>query len=79
MHPDTLLPLDLLDNGTWADVVEVNGQPEVVGRMAELGIRTGCRVRMLQTGSPCLLQVAGCRLCLRGEACSQILVRPLTV
>jgi len=45
--------------------------------MAELGLRAGCRVQMLQSGTPCLLQVAGCKLCVRGCDSSQILVRPL--
>jgi hypothetical protein len=33
----------------------------------------------LQPGSPCLLQVGECRLCLRGEVGAQILVRPIVV
>jgi Fe2+ transport system protein FeoA len=74
---DTLLPLDLLQSGQWADVAEVLGEPAWVGRMAELGVRTGCRLCMLQPGSPCLLQVGGCRLSLRADGITQILVRPL--
>jgi Fe2+ transport system protein FeoA len=45
--------------------------------MAELGVRTGCRVQVVQSGSPCLLRVGDCRLSLRGECDCQILVRPL--
>jgi Fe2+ transport system protein FeoA len=74
---ETLLPLDLLQSGEWADVAEVVGEPAWVGRMAELGVRRGCRLCMLQPGSPCLLQVGGCRLSLRGDCTVQILVRPL--
>ena len=74
---ETLLPLDLLQSGQWADVAEVAGDPAWVGRMAELGVRTGCRLCMLQPGTPCLLQVGGCRLSLRGNDTMQILVRPL--
>ena len=43
----------------------------------ELGLRIGCRLRMLQPGSPCMLQVGECRLCLGGEVAAQILVRPI--
>jgi len=75
--PDTILPLDMLNCGQWADVTEVGGEPSWVGRMAELGIRSGCRVQVIQSGSPCLLHVGGSRLSLRGEASAQILVRPL--
>jgi ferrous iron transport protein A len=75
---DHLLPLEMLQAGEWADVEDVSGEPEWVGRMAELGVRSGCRLQVLQPGSPCLLQVGGCRLCLRGECLMQILVRPRT-
>jgi ferrous iron transport protein A len=72
-----LLPLELLGSGEWADVAEVQGEPAWVGRMAELGVRVGARLRVLQAGSPCLLQVGGSRLSLRSDAALHILVRPL--
>jgi len=72
-----LLPLEHLGPGEWAEVEHVAGEPGWVGRMAELGLRAGCRLRVLQAGSPCLLDLAGCRLCLRGESLMQILVRPV--
>ena len=77
MHAECLVPLELLRTGEWADVAEVSGEPAWVGRMAELGVRSGCRLQVVQDGSPCLLNIAGCKLCVRGDACSQILVRPL--
>jgi Fe2+ transport system protein FeoA len=73
-----LLPLDMLRAGECAEVAEVSGEPGWVGRLAELGIRQGCRLQVLQPGSPCLLQVADCKLCLRGAECTQILVRPVS-
>lgn len=73
-----LLPLDMLSAGEVADVADVCGDPSWVGRLAELGIREGCRLQVLQPGSPCLLDVAGCRLCLRGCDSTQILVRPVS-
>ena len=78
MGLEHLLPLEMLQAGEWADVEDVSGEPEWVGRMAELGVRSGCRLQVLQPGSPCLLQVGGCRLCLRGACRMQILVRPVT-
>jgi len=71
------MPLELLSCGELAVVEDVHGDPQWVNRMAELGLRTGCQLRMLQSGSPCLLQVGGCRLCLRGDDCMKILVRPV--
>jgi ferrous iron transport protein A len=73
-----LLPLELLASGQWADVEDVSGEPGWVGRLAELGVRTGSRLKVLQAGSPCLLQVGEARLSLRSDLASQILVRPLT-
>lgn len=78
MGIESLLPLDMLRPGEWADVHDVGGSPDWVCRMAELGLRSGCRVQMVQSGSPCLLQVGGCKLCVRGDDTSQILVKPLT-
>ena len=77
MNAETLLPLELLRPGEEAEVADVTGAPGWISRMAELGVRIGCRLRMLQGGCPCLFQVGGCRLCLRGEESMQILVRPL--
>ena len=76
---DHILPLELLNAGEWADVAEVHGELVWVGRMAELGLRTGCRIQILQGGSPCLLQINGTRLCLRGEQAMRILVKPIAV
>ena len=74
-----MLPLDMLRAGEWAEVEEVSGQPGGVGRLAELGIRQGCLLQVVQPGSPCLLNVSGCRLCLRPDDSSQIMVRPVVV
>ncbi len=74
-----LLPLEMLSTGEWAEIEEINGEPGWVSRMAELGLRAGSRVQVLCSGSPCLLQVAGCRLCLRGECAAQVLARPVPV
>ena len=73
-----LVPLDLLNVGEVAEVAEVCGEAATVGRLAELGLRQGCRLQMLQPGAPCLLQVDNCRLCLRGSDCTQVLVRPVS-
>jgi len=72
-----LIPLDMLKHGECAHVVEVTGDAGWVGRLAELGLREGCQLQVLQPGSPCLLQVSNCKLCLRGCESSQILVQPI--
>jgi Fe2+ transport system protein FeoA len=75
---DSLLPLEYLRSGEWADVAEVIGEAGWVGRLAELGLRTGCRLLLVQPGWPCLLQIGGSRLSLRVEEGTRILVRPVT-
>lgn len=72
-----LLPLELLGCGECAVVEDVQGEPAWIGRMAEMGVRSGCWLQMLQPGSPCMLQVGGCRLCLRADDLTRILVRPV--
>jgi Fe2+ transport system protein FeoA len=78
MDLEILLPLEYLRPGEWADVAEVTGEPGWVGRLAELGLRTGCRLLLLQAGWPCLLQIGGSMLSLRGVEGTRILVRPVT-
>ncbi len=72
-----LIPLELLDRGEWAEVAEVEGDSTLRTRMAELGLRPGTRLRMLQPGCPCLFQIGECRLSLRLQDSLQVLVRPL--
>lgn len=76
MPADALMPLDMLRPGEWGCIADVAGDPGLVCRMAELGLRAGCRVQLLQGGAPCLLRVADCKLCLRANDSAQILVRP---
>ena len=77
MESVSLLPLECLHSGESAEVADVSGEPASVYRLAELGLRVGCRLEVLQGGSPCLIQVAGCRLSLRGDCATSILVRPV--
>ena len=77
MPTDMLLPLEMLKPGEWADVAKVSGESAVVNRLAEMGVQSGCRLCVLQGGSPCLLQIGGVRLCLRVGLAMEILVRPL--
>jgi ferrous iron transport protein A len=77
--PNELLPLEFLHAGDWADVADVTGEPGWVSRLAEMGVRIGCRLYVLQPGCPCLVQVGESRLSLRCEWAAQILVRPIAV
>ena len=72
-----LLPLESVGCGEWAEVADVVGEPSCVGRLAEMGVRNGSRVRMLQPGRPCLILIGGTRLSLRADWTTHILVRPV--
>ena len=65
--------------GVWADVVDVYGDSGWIGRMAELGIRNGSRVRVIQSGQPCIVEVGATRLSVRGDDVGQIIVRPAEI
>jgi Fe2+ transport system protein FeoA len=73
--PPDVIPLEFLNCGEWADVAEVMGDPALVGRMAELGVHKGSRVRLLQPGSPCILQIGDARFSLRADWAMQIFVQ----
>jgi len=73
------LPLEFLRAGEWAEVAEVAGEVSWVSRMAELGLRVGSRVHVVQGGSPCLVQINGTRLCLRGSQAMLVLVNPIAL
>ena len=77
MNLDILVPLESLRPGEWAEVQDVSGEPGWISRLAELGLRAGCRVLMLRAGSPCLVQVGDGRLSLRADGAMNVLVRPV--
>jgi ferrous iron transport protein A len=66
-----LLPLMQLPPGQSAVVGQLMGRPDDVHRLEELGLRSGVCVEMIQSGSPCIIRLGGCKLCFREtEACS---------
>lgn len=72
---EPMLSLELLKPGDWAEVADVTGDPAWVARLAELGVRLGSRLQVLQAGSPALIQIGGSRLSLRADLAVQIMVR----
>ena len=70
-----LIPLNLLTSGESASVDQVLGQPDQVHRLEELGLRGGANIEMVQTGSPCIIRLAGQKLCFRADELLSVLVR----
>ena len=54
----------------------VLGQPAEVHRLEEIGLRGGTNVQMIQPGSPCIIRLAGNKLCLRADELLSVMVRP---
>jgi Fe2+ transport system protein FeoA len=70
-----LIPLSLLAPGQVAHVSQVSGCPEEVHRLEELGLRGGAAIEMVQRGSPCIVRLAGQKLCFRADELLHVLVR----
>jgi Fe2+ transport system protein FeoA len=70
-----LIPLSLLSPGQCARVDRITGRPDEVHRLEELGLRGGAAIEMLQSGSPCIIRLAGQKLCLRADELLSVLVR----
>ena len=70
-----LIPLNLLATGQTANIDRVTGQPDQVHRLEELGLRGGATIEMVQSGSPCIVRLAGQKLCVRADELLSILVR----
>ena len=69
-----LLPIELLDNGEQARVVEIDGERTAVMRLQEMGLRPGSHVRMVRSGSPCIIAVDDRRFSFRGDQAACVLV-----
>jgi ferrous iron transport protein A len=70
------IPLQHLPVGHWAHVARIAGPAEDVHRLEEFGMRLGTKIAMFRHGSPCILRLAGSKICLRLEDQLQIFVTP---
>ncbi|MGE3410102.1 MAG: ferrous iron transport protein A [Pirellulales bacterium] len=77
MRVSELVPLSLLRGGQMARVSQLLGKPDQVHRLEELGLRGGAEIVMLQPGSPCIIRLAGQRLCFRADELTSVLVELL--
>ena len=70
-----LIPLNMLPAGQSAHVGQVMGRRDEIHRLEELGLRRGAAVEMVQSGSPCIIRLAGQKLCFRADEMLHVLVR----
>ena len=66
------LPLELLATGEQGTVVD--GDPNLVIRLEEIGLHSGVVVRMIQPGSPCILEINHQRYSFRFDESIHVLV-----
>jgi Fe2+ transport system protein FeoA len=71
------IPVEFLSPDSEGVVVELAGEGPSVHRLEEMGIRCGCRIRMLCPGETCLLAIEGKKMCLRLGAMAEIFVCPV--
>jgi Fe2+ transport system protein FeoA len=71
---DDVIPLDLLQPGQSAFVTRIVGLPDCVQRVKEFGLRQGTEIQMFRPGNPCIIRLAGNKVCLRGDGMVRVLV-----
>ncbi|GIW92195.1 MAG: hypothetical protein KatS3mg110_0236 [Pirellulaceae bacterium] len=60
--------LEEMAAGQTGRVVQLGGEPQMVRRLEEMGLRVGTYLRVVRAGSPCIIHIDGHRLSLRGSA-----------
>jgi len=71
------VPIEYLSPECEGIVVELAGEEPNIHRLEEMGIRCGCRIRMLCPGETCLLAIEGKKMCVRLGGSAEIFVCPV--
>jgi len=74
---DGWIPLDRLVAGQRAVIRRVLGPAKDVHRLEEFGLRPDAEVQMFRPGNPCILRLAGSKVCLRADGATMLLVAPV--
>jgi Fe2+ transport system protein FeoA len=69
-----VVPLDHLASGETGTILTVDGRPDHVHRLSEMGLRPGRNVRMVRSGGACIVAVGNHRFAFRGADAALILV-----
>ncbi len=70
-----VIPLNRLKAGQSAEVSRVLGPVDHVHRLEELGFRRGITIQMFRPGNPCIVRLAGNKVCLRADNGLKVLVK----
>jgi len=74
---DSIVPLSDLTAGQAAYVEQILGHVDDVHRLHEFGLRDGTEIQMFRPGNPCIIRMAGNKICLRADQLLNVLVRPM--
>lgn len=58
-------------------MAHIVGQPDHVHRLEEFGLRRGIEIEMFRPGNPCIVRLAGNKVCIRIDHLLDVLVCPL--
>jgi len=72
---DELIPLNRLRAGQFAEVSRIVGPVEHVHRLEEFGLMSGTTLQMFRSGTPCIVRLAGGKVCLRADRLVNVLVK----
>lgn len=75
---NTAVPLSSLTAGQSARISRILGHPDRVHRLAEFGLRGGTKIQMFRPGNPCIIRLAGNKVCIRSDNLLSVLVEPTT-
>jgi Fe2+ transport system protein FeoA len=75
-YVENLVPLEALAAGQSAEIRHIVGEPDHVHRLEEMGLHRGRRVEMFRPGNPCIIRMAGNKVCIRADHRLNVLVMP---
>jgi Fe2+ transport system protein FeoA len=73
---DRAIRLERLPAGKTARICRIEGRLDHVHRFEELGFSTGTRIQMFRPGNPCIIRLAGGKVCIRSDGSLRVLVEP---
>jgi Fe2+ transport system protein FeoA len=74
--PAKVIRLRHLPAGHCAHIAQIVGHPDHVHRLEEFGLRGGTKIEMFRPGNPCIIRLAGNKVCLRADDLLSVLVEP---
>ncbi len=71
------IPLQQLRTGQTARISWIHGPADHVHRLEEFGLRGGICIEMFRPGNPCIIRMAGNKICFRADDGLSIAVVPI--